>query len=60
MWYRFYNLTDNQHFMAGRDSVKVFNITDLSEEMKTGYWWAGNWGTPLIHATMDIPLEERT
>ena len=51
MWYRFYNLTDDQFFMAGRDSVKVYHTWDLSVEMKTSYTWGGDWGSEIINET---------
>ena len=51
MWYRFYNLSDDQFFMAGRDSVKVYQTQDLTQEMKTGYTWGGDWGRELIAET---------
>tara|TARA_B100000405_G_scaffold171571_1_gene119920 strand:- start:1738 stop:3033 length:1296 start_codon:yes stop_codon:yes gene_type:complete len=56
MWYRFYNLSDDQFFMAGRDSVKVYSISDLTFEMKTNYQWAGDWGTDLVLETSKLNL----
>ena len=48
MWYRYYNVTDNQHFMAGRDGIKVYDLEDLTEERRTGYRWAFNWAQGII------------
>ena len=59
MWFRFHNLSDEQYFMSGRDSVKVYNIGELTDEMRTGYWWAGDWGMPIIIATSNIDISER-
>lgn len=56
MWYRFYNLSDDQFFMAGRDSVKVYSITDLTFEMKTNYQWAGDWAKDLVFETSKLNL----
>ena len=56
MWYRFYNLSDDQFFMAGRDSVKVYSISDLTFEMRTNYQWAGDWGTDLVLETSKLNL----
>ena len=60
MWYRFYNLSDDQFFMAGRDSVKVYSISDLTFEMRTNYQWAGDWGTDLIIETSKLNLTSHT
>ncbi len=60
MWYRFYNLSDDQFFMAGRDSVKVYSISDLTFEMKTNYQWAGNWGADLVLETSKLNLTRFT
>ncbi len=51
MWYRFYNISDNQFFMSGRDSVKVYDIRNLTDEMRTSYQWAGDWGTGIVTET---------
>jgi PelA/Pel-15E family pectate lyase len=51
LWYRYYNLSDNQFFMAGRDSVKVYQTEDLTREMKTSYTWGGDWGRGIIVET---------
>jgi len=59
MWYRFYNVSGDQYFMAGRDGVKVYDIEDLDMERRTGYWWAGDWGTGIINAVSEVDIEDR-
>ncbi len=51
MWYRFYNLTDNQFFMSGRNSEKVYDTDNLSFEMRTSYTWGGDWARDLFLET---------
>ncbi len=60
IWYRFYNVSDNQYFMADRDGVKVYNIEKLSEERRKGYLWASNWGLEMILETRKIEISNRT
>lgn len=48
IWYRFYNLEDNRPFFCDRDGIKVYDLTLVSEERRTGYQWAGEYGKPLL------------
>ena len=48
LWYRFYNLADNNYFFSDRDGLKYFDIMDISEERRLGYSWAGEYGTKLL------------
>lgn len=48
MWYRFYNLEDNNYFFSDRDGLKYYDIMDISEERRLGYSWAGEYGTKLL------------
>ena len=57
-WYRFYNISDDQYFMSGRDGVKVYDFNNLPDDRRTGYAWAGNWGTRLIHEISKISEED--
>ena len=44
LWYRFYNLADNNYFFSDRDGLKYFDIMDISEERRLGYSWQGSMG----------------
>ncbi|MDC0055705.1 pectate lyase [Deltaproteobacteria bacterium] len=59
MWYRYYNVSDDQFFMAGRDGVKVYQIEDLTMERRTGYSWGGDWASLMMIETAKIPIDER-
>ncbi|MEI7024822.1 pectate lyase [Paenibacillus sp. y28] len=48
MWYRFYNLDNNNHFFSDRDGLKYYNIMDISEERRLGYSWAGAYAKNLL------------
>ncbi|MBX2859435.1 MAG: pectate lyase [Cellvibrionaceae bacterium] len=49
MWYRFYDLENNQGFFSDRDGGKYFDIMEISEERREGYSWGGNYGERLIN-----------
>jgi len=59
MWYRYYNVSDDNFFMAGRDGVKVYYLADLTEERRTGYRWAFDWAVEIISEAAKIPAENR-
>jgi PelA/Pel-15E family pectate lyase len=59
MWYRYYNVSEDNFFMAGRDGVKVYDLEDLTEERRTGYRWAFNWAVEIISEAAKIPAENR-
>lgn len=52
MWYRFYEVDTDAYFFCDRDgeSTKTQDITKLSEDRRTGYQWAGDYGTALLNA----------
>ncbi|MBW8190487.1 pectate lyase [Neiella marina] len=50
LWYRFYEVDNNQYFFADRDGKKKLNISDVSMERRTGYSWAGDFASKLIAA----------
>ena len=50
MWYRYYNVEDNQYFFSDRDGSKYFDITLVSAERRNGYQWGGDYGSKLITA----------
>ena len=51
LWYRFYEVDSDDYFFCDRDgaSTKTQDFTKISEERRTGYQWAGDYGTGLIN-----------
>lgn len=58
LWYRFYEVNSDDYFFCDRDgaSTKTQDFTKISEERRTGYQWAGDYGTALISA--EAPYEQ--
>lgn len=52
LWYRFYEVNNDNYFFCDRDgaSTKTQDFTKISEERRTGYQWAGDYGTAIISA----------
>ncbi len=48
LWARFYDLNDNSIVMATRESVRVYNYSDIPRERRTGYSWYGYWPARLL------------
>ena len=50
LWYRFYEVDTDDYFFCDRDGVstKTQDFTKISEERRTGYQWAGDYGTALL------------
>lgn len=59
MWYRYYNVSDDQFFLVDYDSNKVYNLSDLPEEQRKTYSWAYKWGEGIVRETAKIPESER-
>lgn len=51
LWYRFYEVNSDEYFFCDRDgaSTKTQDFTKISEERRTGYQWAGDYGTALLN-----------
>ncbi len=43
IWARYYELGTNRPFFANRDGKKVYKLSDVSRERRTGYGWYGYW-----------------
>lgn len=43
IWARFYELDDNTPFMCTRAGQKVWKLSDVNPERRTGYEWYGYW-----------------
>ena len=59
MWYRYYNVSDDQYFLTDYDSNKVYDIMDIPEEQRKTYSWAYKWGEAIVRETSKIPESER-
>ncbi len=59
MWYRYYNVSQDEYFFTGYDSKKVYDLYDIPEAQRSTYSWAYNWGERIVSETSKIPLEER-
>jgi len=43
IWARFYDIQSNTPFMCRRDGTKVYNLSEVDPERRTGYSWYGYW-----------------
>lgn len=50
MWARFYELADNTPFMCTRQGQKVWKLSDVNAERRTGYDWYGYWPEKVFEA----------
>ncbi|MDG5786635.1 pectate lyase [Evansella sp. AB-P1] len=48
VWYRFYEIGTNNPIFSGRDGVIRYDISEIEEERRTGYSWAGTWPQRII------------
>lgn len=50
LWYRFYEVNSDDYFFCDRDgaSTKTQDFMKISEERRTGYQWAGDYGSALL------------
>jgi len=59
MWYRYYNVSQDEYFFSKYDSEKVYDLYDLPESQRSTYSWAYNWGERIVIETSKIPFDER-
>ena len=59
MWYRYYNVSQDEYFFSKYDSEKVYDLYDLPESQRSTYSWAYNWGERIVIETSKIPFYER-
>lgn len=50
IWARFYELSDNTPFMCTRQGQKVWKLSDVNAERRTGYDWYGYWPEKVFEA----------
>lgn len=48
LWARFYEIDSNRPFMANRDGKKVYQLSEVERERRTGYSWYGTYARELI------------
>lgn len=48
IWSRFYELSDNRPFMCTRSGKKVWKLSDVDPERRTGYAWYGYWPMDIL------------
>lgn len=48
IWYRFYDIETNLPIFCDRDGIKKHDITEIGEERRTGYSWAGTYPQKLL------------
>jgi len=57
-WARFYEISTNQPFVAGRDGIKKKEVSEIEYERRNGYAWYGTWPQKLIEK--DFPMWKET
>ena len=52
LWFRFYEVNSDDYFFCDRDgaSTKTQDFMKISEERRTGYQWAGDYGSAILSA----------
>ena len=58
IWTRFYELETNKPLFANRDSKKVYQLSEVSRERRTGYAWYGYWPAKLLNVEYPKWLEK--
>ena len=55
LWYRFYEVENDDYFFCDREgaSSKTQDFTKISQERRTGYQWAGDYGSAVLSAEAD-------
>ena len=50
LWFRFYEVNSDDYFFCDRDgaSTKTQDFMKISEERRTGYQWAGDYGSAIL------------
>ena len=57
LWARFYELGTNRPIYVGRDSQVHYQLTEIENERRTGYLYAGTWPAELL--TKDYPAWQK-
>ena len=59
LWARFYDIQTMKPLFVDRDGSIHWNMSELSQERRTGYSWYGNWGKNVVNLAplSDVPPE---
>jgi len=58
IWTRYYELGTDRPMFANRDGKKVYQLSDVSRERRTGYAWYGYWPQKLISVEYPVWLKK--
>jgi PelA/Pel-15E family pectate lyase len=58
IWTRYYELTTDRPMFANRNGEKVYHLSDVSRERRTGYAWYGYWPQKIISKEYPAWLKE--
>ena len=50
IWARFYDLETSEPFLANRDGKRVYQLSEVDAERRTGYSWYGYWPANFLEA----------
>lgn len=53
VWARYYEVEDNTPFMCTRAGEKVWKLSDVNDERRTGYAWYGYWPVKVLKVFPD-------
>ncbi|MBQ8920754.1 MAG: pectate lyase [Oscillospiraceae bacterium] len=58
LWARFYDIDKQIPLFSDRDSSVHYDVSEISQERRTGYAWYGNWGKNVVNlALLEEPAE---
>lgn len=52
LWARFYDIDKQIPLFSDRDSSVHYDVSEISQERRTGYAWYGNWGKNVINLAL--------
>ncbi len=55
IWARFYEMGTNRPIFVDRDGSLHYNMSEISQERRTGYAWYGNWPSKLVSSGNTTP-----
>jgi PelA/Pel-15E family pectate lyase len=58
IWTRYYELGTDRPLFANRDGKKMYRLSDVSRERRTGYAWYGYWPEKLLNTAYGKWLEK--
>jgi PelA/Pel-15E family pectate lyase len=60
IWARFYELNTDRPMFVDRDGSIHYQMSELSQERRTGYAWYGNWPAKLVAGATGTPTPARS